>query len=54
MLRYYFDCKQKNNRKCKKQIEERQYEQNLKERSFKNITKIVYVFKDKEVKMEMV
>ncbi len=38
---------------AKKQIEEKQYEQNLKERGFKNITKIVYAFKGKEVKMEV-
>ena len=29
------------------------YEQNLKERGFKNITKMVYAFKGKEVKMEI-
>ena len=38
---------------AKKQIEEKQYEQNLKERGFKNITKMVYAFKGKEVKMEV-
>ena len=38
---------------AKKQIEEKGYEQNLKERGFKNITKIVYAFKGKEVKMEV-
>ncbi len=38
---------------AKKQIEDRQYEQNLKERGFKNITKMVYAFKGKEVKMEI-
>ena len=38
---------------AKKQIEERQYEQNLKERGYKNITKMVYAFKGKEVKMEV-
>ena len=38
---------------AKKQIEEKQYEQNLKERGFKNITKIVYAFHGKEVKMEV-
>ena len=38
---------------AKKQIEERQYEQNLKERGFKNITKMVYAFRGKEVKMEV-
>ena len=38
---------------AKKQIEEKQYEQNLKERGFTNITKMVYAFKGKEVKMEV-
>lgn len=37
---------------AKRQIEERGYEQNLKERGFTNITKMVYAFKGKEVKME--
>ena len=36
---------------AKKQIEEKGYEQNLKERGFTNITKMVYAFKGKEVKM---
>ena len=38
---------------AKKQIEDRQYEQNLQERGFKNITKMVYAFKGKELKMEI-
>ena len=38
---------------AKRQIEEKGYEQNLKERGFKNITKMVYAFKGKEVKMEV-
>ena len=38
---------------AKKQIEEKQYEQNLKERGYKNITKMVYAFKGKEVKMKV-
>ena len=38
---------------AKKQIEEKRYEENLKERGFKNITKMVYAFKGKEVKMEI-
>ena len=38
---------------AKKQIEEKGYEQNLKERGFTNITKMVYAFKGKEVKMEV-
>ena len=38
---------------AKKQIEEKGYEKNLRERGFENITKIVYAFKDKEVKMEI-
>ena len=38
---------------AKKQIEEKGYEQNLRERGFSNITKIVYAFKGKEVKMEV-
>ncbi len=38
---------------AKKQIEEKGYEQNLIERGFKNITKIVFAFKGKEVKLEI-
>ena len=36
---------------AKKQIEEKGYEQNLRERGFTNLTKMVYAFKGKEVKM---
>ena len=36
---------------AKKQIEEKQYESSLRERGFWNITKIVFAFKGKEVKM---
>ena len=38
---------------AKKQIEEKQYEMSLKERGFTNITKMVFAFKGKEVKMEV-
>ena len=38
---------------AKKQIAEKGYEQNLRERGFTNITKMVYAFKGKEVKMEV-
>lgn len=38
---------------AKKQIEEKGYEQNLIERGFGNITKMVFAFKGKEVKMEI-
>ncbi len=38
---------------AKKQIKEKGYEQNLIERGFKNITKMVYAFKGKELKMEI-
>jgi len=38
---------------AKKQIEERRYEENLKERGFTNITKMVFAFKGKEVKIEV-
>ena len=38
----------------KKQIEERKYEENLQEKGFTNITKIVFAFKGKEVKMQVV
>ena len=38
---------------AKKQIKEKRYEQNLVERGFRNITKMVYAFKGKEVKMEV-
>ena len=39
---------------AKKQIEEKQYESNLKERGFNNITKMIFAFKGKEFKMEVV
>ena len=38
---------------AKKQIEEKRYEENLRERGFKNITKMVFAFKGKEVKIEV-
>lgn len=38
---------------AKRQIEEKQYEQNLRERGFENITKMVFAFKGKDVKMEI-
>ena len=38
---------------AKKQIEEKQYENSLRERGFTNITKMVFAFKGKEVKMEV-
>ena len=38
---------------AKKQIEEKGYETNLKERGFTNITKMVFAFKGKNVKMEI-
>lgn len=38
---------------AKKQIEEKKYEENLKERGFKNITKMVFAFQGKDVKMEI-
>lgn len=37
---------------AKRQIEDRKYEENLRERGFTNITKMVFAFKGKEVKME--
>ena len=39
---------------AKKQIEEKGYETNLRERGFTNITKMIFAFKGKEVKMEVV
>ena len=39
---------------AKKQIEERDYESNLRERGFTNITKMVFAFKGKECKMKVV
>ena len=39
---------------AKKQIEEKGYESNLKERGFTNITKMVFAFKGKECKMEVI
>ena len=38
---------------AKRQIEEKQYENSLRERGFTNITKMVFAFKGKEVKMEV-
>ena len=38
---------------AKKQIEEREYEENLKEKGFNNITKMVFAFRGKEVKIEV-
>ena len=38
---------------AKKQIEEKQYETSLRERGFNNITKMVFAFNGKEVKMEV-
>ncbi len=38
---------------AKKQIEEKQYETTLREKGFNNITKIVFAFKGKNVKMEV-
>ena len=38
---------------AKKQIEEKQYEASLKERGYTNITKMVFAFRGKEVKMEV-
>lgn len=38
---------------AKKQIEEKKYEENLRERGFTNITKMVFAFKGKEIKMEV-
>ena len=37
---------------AKRQIEEKGYEENLKERGYTNITKMVFAFKGKEVKIE--
>ena len=39
---------------AKKQIEERDYESNLRERGFENITKMVFAFKGKECKMQVI
>ena len=39
---------------AKKQIEERKYEEILQEKGFTNITKMVFAFKGKEVKMQVV
>ena len=39
---------------AKKQIEERKYEEDLQERGYTNITKMVFAFKGKEVKMHVV
>ena len=38
---------------AKKQIEEKGYETNLKERGFTNITKIIFAFRGKDVNMEI-
>ena len=39
---------------AKKQIEERDYESNLRERGFTNVTKMVFAFRGKECKMQVV
>ena len=39
---------------AKKQIEDKNYESNLRERGFNNITKIVFAFRGKECKMQVV
>ena len=39
---------------AKKQIEERKYEEDLQERGYTNITKMVFAFKGKEVKMKII
>lgn len=39
---------------AKQQIKEKRYEENLQERGFTNITKMVFAFKGKEVKMEII
>ena len=39
---------------AKKQIEEKGYESNLRERGFRNITKMVFAFKGKECKMQVI
>ena len=39
---------------AKKQIEKRKYEENLQEKGFTNITKMVFAFRGKEVKMQVV
>ncbi len=39
---------------AKRQIEERDYESNLRERGFNNITKMVFAFRGKECKMQVV
>ena len=39
---------------AKKQIEERKYEEDLQERGYTNITKMVFAFKGKEVKMQVI
>ena len=39
---------------AKKQIEEKKYKENLKERGFTNITKMIFAFQGKEVKMKIV
>lgn len=38
---------------AKKQMEEKQYEANLRERGFTNITKMIFAFKGKQVRMEV-
>ena len=40
-------------KEAKKQIEEKKYEQGLKEKGFTNITKMIFAFKGKEVKTEI-
>ena len=41
-------------KEAKEQIKDKKYEQELKERGFKNITKMVFVCNGKEIRMEIV
>ena len=56
-FKVYREDKEKNIKEtidnAKRQIEEKEYERNLKERGFNNITKMIYVFKGKEVSIEV-
>ena len=46
--------KEKTIENAKKQIEERKYEEDLQERGYTNITKMVFAFKGKKVKMQVI
>ena len=52
-FKVYKGKKEKTIENAKKQIEEKQYETALREKGFSDITKMVFAFKEKNVKLEV-